>query len=190
MRSSNDNWTEEMGVFVHQFGMLVMLLGFAGLFYHFKLSVARREPPKFSWSDDNANLVVKSSVRGNFLNISKPSAESESAIDIERLALERIRCLIARGQKISKSLIAKLVKHQQLQVLDLQNAILEDGVIQELEKLENLEVLLLNGCIERLAGRNIPIRGKELRIALPEVRMIVENRILSLQQPISKKQKF
>ncbi len=190
MRSSNNNWTEEVGVIVHRSGMMVMLLGFGGLFYYRKISIGRSGPSKFSWSDDHDKLVLKSLARGYVLNISKTSEESESTIDVELLDLQDVRCLIARGKKISMSFVAKIVKHQELQILDLQNATLDQGVMQELEKLENLEVLLLHGCMELWEGGVVPLRGKVLRMALPEVRMIVENRIISLQQPIAKKPKL
>jgi len=171
-------WTENLGAVIHQFGMMIMLLGFGSLFYYRKLPNKLGGANKFSWSEADGKLIVKPFEDREVLDISSQSEPPLSVVPFDTTNLDGIRCLIARGQNISQTFASRLVKQKQLIVIDLQNAILQPGVLQELESLESLEILLLSGCIQ-------PLQAKELRIALPEARMIFDARNISLQLPIS-----
>ncbi len=177
LRTSNVEWTENLGVVIHQIGMMVMLLGFGSLFYYRKLPSKQGGTTKFSWTEADGKLIAKPFEDREVLDISAQSESPSPMVSLETLDLVGIRCLIARGQNISKPFASRLVKQQKLIVLDLQNAILESGVLQELESLETLEILLLSGCIQ-------PLQAKELRIALPEARMVFDARKIVLQRPV------
>jgi len=169
LRSSNDDWLEKVGMITHEIGMGVMLLGFGGMFLLSQFSIGRKKGGAFSWSDVDGVFIVRPIVRREILNISEGSEGAKSIAKIVPHELVGVRCLIARNRTIEKETISQMAKTRQLQVLDLQNAFLEEGALLELELLEGLEVLLVAGCLQ-------PSQAKELRIAMPETKMIFDPR--------------
>ena len=149
--------------------MGLMLLGFVGLFLLRKKNSGYRKRAGFSWLDVDGKLTVTPVSKDEVLNISLPPEGQGSLLNLHRFDLVGVRCLIAQGAKIDREFVSRLVRVQHLRVLDLQNAILGEGVAQELELLESLEVILLAGCLE-------PSQAKELRNSLPDARMIFDPR--------------
>jgi hypothetical protein len=169
LRTSNVQEREEAGVLIHRLGMTVMLIGFAGLFLLRKGTSHKRKVDAFQWSDVGGKLSLVPIARREILNVSLDNENQESALDLDTCELQDVRCVFARGRSIQREFVSRLAKHQQVRVLDVQNATLGDDVLQELEKLECLEVILLAGCLE-------PAQTKTLRMALPELRMIFDPR--------------
>ncbi len=169
LRTSNIQEREELGVLIHRSGMGVMLIGFGGLFLLNSRMAGPRKKVAFHWSDVDGRFSVVPVIDHQILDISSQKANQESIPGLDSLDLHGVLCLVARGRAIDKVFVSRLAKSQQLRVLDLQNATLGDGAIQELEQIASLEVLLLAGCLG-------PSQTKELRIALPEARMIFDPR--------------
>lgn len=169
LRTSNIQEREELGVLIHRSGMGVMLIGFGGLFLLTKKMSGPRKKVVFHWSDVNGRLSVFPVTNHEILDISVQKESRESIPNLDSFDLHGVLYLVAQGRAIDKEFDSRLAKLQQLRVLDLQNATLGDGTIQELELLASLEILLLAGCLA-------PSQAKELRIALPEARMIFDLR--------------
>ncbi len=146
-----------------------MLIGFGGLFVLRYAQSYLRKKAVFEWSDVDGKLNVVPATRDEILNVSATSTNGELKPSLHNYDLNNVRCLVARGQSIDKEFISRLAQVQQVRVLDFQQATLCDGVIQELEMLNCLEVLLLAGCLA-------PSEAKELRMMLPEVKMIFDPR--------------
>jgi hypothetical protein len=169
LRTSNIQEREELGVLIHRGGMAVMLIGFAGLFWLRKGQSRKRKVDAFQWSDVDGKLSLLPVNRREILDVSVVEGSHESPPDLASCDLIDVRCVVAHGRSINSDFIARLGKLQQIRVLDFQNATLDDGVLQELEVLECLEVILLAGCL-------VPSQTKELRMALPEAKMIFDPR--------------
>lgn len=169
LRTTGVQFQEDLGFIIHDIGMVVMLIGFCGLFLRrFRFSSRSSKQP-FSWSDKDDKLTIVPSAANEVLNISLGTVGSALLPELKNIDLNVVRCLVARGQSIDSELIERFAKLQQLRVIDFQKAALNDGVLHRLESLESLELLLLAGCLE-------PIQTKGLRMALPEAKMVFDPR--------------
>jgi len=172
--SSGSNELEDLGLPVHQGGLLVMLIGFGGLLL--KGRAPNRESERtFYWNHvDNRVYIYPASTR-DILYVPDDSEDSNdhqspSWTDLfsetttrAKLRLLHVFCVIWKDGNFDNETARQLKSLKNLRVLDLtQSPNLNSETIAALEQLEQLECLMLPDGTTQSSLRR-------LRIAIPEV---------------------
>ena len=162
--SSGSNELENLGMPIHQGGLLVMLVGFGGLLLRGRVRESE-EKYLFRWKQVDNRILVYPKKSSEVLLV---SLESPSSSDIaprhhySKTVCEQVMCVVWPENDLSVDQAAKLLMLKNLRVLDLSRCSeLSDEAAAELEGLEQTECLIL--------PRSISFKAfKRLRIALPE----------------------
>jgi len=162
--SSGSNELENLGMPIHQGGLLVMLVGFGGLLLRGRVRESE-EKYLFRWKQVDNRILVYPKKSSEVLLV---SLESPTSSDIaprhhySKTVCEQVVCVIWHENDLSVDQAAKLLMLKNLRVLDLSRCSeLSDEAAAELEGLEQTECLIL--------PRSISVKAfKRLRIALPE----------------------
>jgi hypothetical protein len=162
--SSGSNEWEDLGLSIHQGGLLVMLLGFGGLLLRGRVSQNNTQD-LFQWKHIGDRVVVHPTKASEVLFVSADSLINSQVIQSQpfsKIACEQVLCVVWPKQALSVHDASKLLRLKNLRVLDLSRCSeMSDEAAAELEGLEQAECLMLPSAISAKAF-------KRLRIALPE----------------------
>jgi len=172
--SSGSNELEDLGLSVHQGGLLVMLIGFGGLLIQGR-SPNRGTEKVFHWNHVENRIYIHPALTRDVLYVRNGGEESDSCQSPSwtglfcetttrtRLRLLQVFCVIWKGRNFDDQAIRQLESLKNLRVLDLtQSPNLNSQTIAALEQLEQLECLMLPDGTAQSSLRR-------LRIAIPEV---------------------
>ena len=163
--SSGSNEMENLGMPIHQVGLLVMLIGFGGLLLRGRVRESE-EKYLFRWKQVDNQILVYPKKASEVLLVSLGSLSGSGDIapryHYSKTVCEQVMCVVWPEDALSFDQAAKLLMLKNLRVLDLSRCSeMSDEAAAELEGLEQAECLIL--------PRSTSVKAfKRLRIALPE----------------------